>query len=105
MTQGEKLDGRDGGHQERRQASERSKQRRITVPCSACDQPATIAFEPKDGEPVYCNDCFQPQPKNIRLDARSPLFPMKGSQRGGGSRGSWNGRPGRQYRAGGRGNR
>jgi len=78
MTQGaEKLDGFERSQSERPQRG--SKGRRYTVPCSACDQPATISFEPKPGEPVYCNDCFQPQPKNIRLDARTPLFPIRGT--------------------------
>ncbi|MCK9519289.1 MAG: hypothetical protein M0R74_09765 [Dehalococcoidia bacterium] len=94
MTQGaEKLDGFAESQRERPQNTRGSKPRRVTVPCSACDQPATISFEPKPGEPVYCNECFQPQPKNIRLDARTPLFP---TTRGGGqqrsSRGGWGGR-------------
>lgn len=89
MTQGaEKLDGFDRSQSERPQRG--SKPRRYTVPCSACDQPATIGFEPKPGEPVYCNECFQPQPKNIRLDARTPLFPMRGNGQQRTSRGGWN---------------
>lgn len=97
MTHGEKLDGLAEGHSERQRNSGRPKSSRMTVPCSACDKPATVPFAPKPGEPVYCNECFQPQPKNIRLDARTPLFPTKGLARGGG-RGGWNGRSQSGYR-------
>jgi CxxC-x17-CxxC domain-containing protein len=104
MTQGaEKLDGFGGGQGERPQGSRGPKPRRITVPCSACDQPATITFDPKPGEPVYCNECFQPQPKNIRLDARTPLYPMRGNGQQRSSRGGWGG--GSRHSEGGNGYR
>jgi CxxC-x17-CxxC domain-containing protein len=30
-----------------------------TVTCSACGIETTVPFEPVNGKPVYCRDCFQ----------------------------------------------
>jgi len=29
------------------------------VTCSDCGQEAEVPFEPKEGRPVYCRDCYQ----------------------------------------------
>ena len=60
----------DSAERERRFAPraprhEKDRPATITLPCSACDQPATVSFAPRDGEPVYCNECFQPQPRSV----------------------------------------
>jgi CxxC-x17-CxxC domain-containing protein len=31
------------------------------VICDACGQPTKVPFEPRQGRPVYCRDCFQAQ--------------------------------------------
>ncbi|MFO1520035.1 MAG: zinc-ribbon domain containing protein [bacterium] len=31
----------------------------FTVSCSACGVETTVPFEPVNGKPVYCRDCFQ----------------------------------------------
>jgi len=31
----------------------------FTVTCSACGVETTVPFEPVNGKPVYCRDCFQ----------------------------------------------
>lgn len=42
----------------------------VTIECAACGNPARVPFEPRDGRPVYCNDCFQPQPPGLSNDFR-----------------------------------
>ncbi|MEZ4482170.1 MAG: zinc-ribbon domain containing protein [Dehalococcoidia bacterium] len=34
-----------------------------TATCAACGKEAKVPFEPRNGRPVYCRDCFQPQPR------------------------------------------
>lgn len=29
------------------------------VTCSECGNPAQVPFEPKEGRPVYCRDCYR----------------------------------------------
>ncbi|MCW2278161.1 zinc-ribbon domain containing protein [Heliophilum fasciatum] len=36
------------------------------VTCSACGKETTVPFQPRGDKPVYCRDCFQPQPRNNR---------------------------------------
>lgn len=31
------------------------------VICDACGQPTQVPFEPRQGRPVYCRECFQQQ--------------------------------------------
>lgn len=31
--------------------------------CATCGQIARLPFEPRGDRPVYCSDCFQPQPR------------------------------------------
>ncbi len=35
----------------------------FTVTCGSCGKPAQVPFEPRGDRPVYCNDCFQSQPR------------------------------------------
>ncbi|MBC9786126.1 zinc-ribbon domain containing protein [Heliobacterium chlorum] len=34
--------------------------------CSACGKETTVPFQPRGDKPVYCRDCFKPQPRNNR---------------------------------------
>lgn len=67
----------------RQPISDRGRHAPVTVPCSACDQPASISFQPREGEPVYCTDCFQPQPRSIDHAMRRNTRPtgFAGNQR------------------------
>ncbi|KAB2954646.1 zinc-binding protein [Heliorestis acidaminivorans] len=47
-----------GGYREERQM--------YPVTCSACGVETTVPFQPRGDKPVYCRDCFQPQPRNNR---------------------------------------
>lgn len=35
----------------------------FTAACSACGQEAKLPFEPTSGKPVFCDACFQKQPR------------------------------------------
>ncbi len=37
----------------------------FTVPCASCGKDAKVPFEPRGDRPVYCSDCFQPQPRSL----------------------------------------
>jgi len=56
----------------------------FTATCAACGREAQVPFEPRSGRPVYCRDCFQPQPRGL-----------SGSDFGGGGRGYGGGGGGR----------
>jgi CxxC-x17-CxxC domain-containing protein len=49
----------------------------FTVACASCGNPAQVPFEPRQGRPVYCSDCFQPQPRDVEN-----AFTRKGTQYG-----------------------
>jgi CxxC-x17-CxxC domain-containing protein len=36
------------------------------VTCAECGGQAQVPFEPRDGRPVYCGDCFRRQPAGAR---------------------------------------
>jgi CxxC-x17-CxxC domain-containing protein len=36
-----------------------------TAACASCGNEAKVPFEPRPGRPVYCSDCFQPQPRSF----------------------------------------
>jgi CxxC-x17-CxxC domain-containing protein len=58
--------GRDGGAGGGGQRSFGGPPREMfTATCAACGREAQVPFEPKNGRPVYCRDCFQPQPRSI----------------------------------------
>ncbi|GIW12863.1 MAG: hypothetical protein KatS3mg062_0302 [Tepidiforma sp.] len=75
--------------------------------CASCGKVAKVPFEPRSGRPVYCSDCFQPQPRGLshtagRSGPREPRgagFSAWGDfepmERGGGRGGrGWNDRKG-----------
>lgn len=33
--------------------------------CASCGKEAKVPFEPRGDRPVYCSDCFQPQPRSF----------------------------------------
>lgn len=77
----------------------------VTIDCAACGNPARVPFEPRDGRPVYCNECFQPQPPGLTNDfKRTSQYGAFRSgttgqrQRTGGRPGNRNGRPQGQNR-------
>jgi CxxC-x17-CxxC domain-containing protein len=37
----------------------------FTVVCSGCGVTTEVPFEPKDGRPVYCRDCYEAQRRAI----------------------------------------
>ncbi|GIW15739.1 MAG: hypothetical protein KatS3mg063_1592 [Tepidiforma sp.] len=54
--------------------------------CASCGKIAKVPFEPTSGRPVYCSDCFQPQPRGLTSSGgrSAPREP-----RSGGGLGSW----------------
>ncbi|WP_369294007.1 zinc-ribbon domain containing protein [Tepidiforma sp.] len=80
--------------------------------CASCGKPAKVPFEPRNGRPVYCSDCFQPQPRGLAAAGgrgpapREPRQPISGAwndfepfDRGGGRGGrSWSDRKGNKGR-------
>ena len=36
----------------------------FSVTCATCGKDAKVPFEPRGDRPVYCSDCFQPQPRS-----------------------------------------
>jgi CxxC-x17-CxxC domain-containing protein len=35
----------------------------FTATCASCGKDAQVPFQPRGDRPVYCSDCFQPQPR------------------------------------------
>ena len=66
----------------------------FTVVCASCGNPAQVPFEPRGDRPVYCRDCFQPQPRGASSGYGS---------RGGGGGGGYGGGGGGGYGGGGGG--
>src|SRR5437588_99406 len=59
--------GRSGGGQRGGSGGgfrEREARQMYTVTCASCGNEATVPFQPGDDRPVYCSDCYQPQPRN-----------------------------------------
>jgi|GEM_PF-46674 CxxC-x17-CxxC domain-containing protein len=42
---------------------EREARPMYTAICASCGNEATVPFQPREDRPVYCRDCFQPQPR------------------------------------------
>lgn len=34
--------------------------------CASCGKATTVPFIPREDRPVYCSDCYQPQPRSSR---------------------------------------
>ncbi|MGE5596810.1 MAG: zinc-ribbon domain containing protein [Hyphomicrobiales bacterium] len=43
----------------------------FTVPCASCGKEARVPFQPRGDKPVYCSDCYQPQPRGAGSFGRS----------------------------------
>lgn len=61
----------------------------FSVNCASCGKEAKVPFEPRGDRPVYCSDCFQPQPRSVGGGSRSGSFSSGGG--GGGDRGGYGG--------------
>ncbi|HEY3991518.1 MAG TPA: zinc-ribbon domain containing protein [Ktedonobacteraceae bacterium] len=35
-----------------------------TATCASCGREAQVPFQPREDRPVYCSDCYQPQPRS-----------------------------------------
>jgi CxxC-x17-CxxC domain-containing protein len=57
--------GRSGGGREREQ------RQMYTATCAGCGNEAQVPFQPRDGRPIYCSDCYQSQNAGRSLDRRS----------------------------------
>ena len=69
--------------------SDRPQREMFTVTCASCGKPAQVPFEPRGDRPVYCRDCFQPQPRGASsgYGGRSGGGGGYGGDRGGGGGG------------------
>lgn len=67
-----------------------------SITCASCGREAKVPFQPRGDRPVYCSDCYQPQPRTGG---------GYGGGGGGGGRGGAGGGGGRGGPGGGRGAR
>lgn len=73
--------------------------------CASCGKDAKVPFEPRSGRPVYCSDCFQPQPRGLsNMGGRDGGTGRGGGRETSGGFSSW-GDFGMMDRGGGRGGR
>lgn len=61
--------------------------------CASCGKEAKVPFEPRGDRPVYCSDCFQPQPRNLSNAGSG----RPGGFGGGGGGGGFGGGGGRSF--------
>ena len=47
-----------------RKAASRQQRKTYTIICDACGKEGTVSFEPTEGRPVYCDECFKKQREN-----------------------------------------
>lgn len=45
------------------EAARRPQREMFDAVCANCGQVAHLPFEPRGDRPVYCSDCFQPEPR------------------------------------------
>ncbi|MCC6383270.1 MAG: zinc-ribbon domain containing protein [Dehalococcoidia bacterium] len=64
----------------------RSDRELYSVTCASCGKDAKVPFQPRGDRPVYCSDCFQPQPRSS-----GGGYGGGGGGYGGGSRGGGGG--------------
>ncbi len=57
--------GRSGGYHER------DERQMYSATCASCGKEAQVPFQPRDGRPVYCSDCYQSQRPGRTNDRRS----------------------------------
>ena len=46
-------------------ADRRPPRQMFDATCASCGKEAKVPFEPRGDRPVYCSDCFQPQPRTL----------------------------------------
>ena len=73
----------------------------FSATCGSCGKEAKVPFQPRGDRPVYCNDCFQSQPRTSGGYGGS----SGGGSRGGGGGGGYGGGGGGGYGGGGGGSR
>ncbi len=71
----------------------------FSATCGSCGKEAKVPFEPRGDRPVYCNDCFQSQPRT----GGGGYGGGGGGSRGGGGGYGGGGRGGSDYGGGGGG--
>jgi len=64
----------------------------FSATCATCGKEARVPFEPRGDRPVYCSDCFQPQPRS-----GGSSYGGGGGGYGGGSRGGGGGGGSRRW--------
>ncbi|MBA4182046.1 MAG: hypothetical protein C0506_15760 [Anaerolinea sp.] len=69
----------------------------FSATCGSCGKEAKVPFEPRGDRPVYCNDCFQSQPRT----GGGGGYGGGGGSRGGGGGGYGGGGGGGGYGGGG----
>lgn len=50
---------------------EREARQMYSATCASCGNEAQVPFQPRDGRPVYCSDCYQLQNTGRTNDRRS----------------------------------
>jgi CxxC-x17-CxxC domain-containing protein len=55
--------GGGGEYRDRGEYRERDARPMYTATCASCGNEATVPFQPRDDRPVYCSNCYQPQPR------------------------------------------
>jgi CxxC-x17-CxxC domain-containing protein len=57
--------GATGGTENGGFADRRPPRQMFDAVCASCGKEAKVPFEPRGDRPVYCSDCFQPQPRSL----------------------------------------
>ena len=66
----------------------RERGEKFETTCASCGRPTTVPFVPREGRPVYCSDCFQPERASRgsrRDDSHSYSYSYSGSSYGNGN--------------------
>jgi len=75
----------------------RAERQMFTVTCASCGKDAQVPFEPRGDRPVYCSDCFQPQPRSGGYGGGGGGSSYGGGGRSGGGSGGGGGRSQRRW--------
>ncbi|MFA6553716.1 MAG: CxxC-x17-CxxC domain-containing protein [Patescibacteria group bacterium] len=68
-TGGGKFNRRDGGRRDFRGDRDGGRPEMFPATCADCGNPCEVPFRPRDGRPVFCNNCFE---KNGGREERRP---------------------------------
>jgi CxxC-x17-CxxC domain-containing protein len=79
-------------------AAQRPARELFSVNCATCGKEAKVPFEPRGDRPVYCSDCFKPQP---RSSSDGGGYSSGGSGYGGGGSSTYRGGSGNSGGGGG----